>query len=47
VPHRGKRNEPAWVVETLRRLAALKAVGAGELAAQVRQNFDRFLGAAR
>lgn len=47
VPHRGKRNEPAWVVETLRRLASLKSVGAGELAAQVRRNFDHFLGGAR
>jgi TatD DNase family protein len=47
VPHRGKRNEPAWVVETLRRLAALKSVEVGQLAAQVRRNFDQFVGAAR
>ncbi len=27
VPHRGKRNEPAWVVETLQALAAVRGVG--------------------
>ena len=31
IPHRGKRNEPAFVVETLKQLAAVKS-GAGRAA---------------
>jgi TatD DNase family protein len=44
VPHRGSRNEPAYVVETLRAVAAARGVDAGALGAVVRANFDRFLG---
>jgi TatD DNase family protein len=39
VPHRGKRNEPAWVVETLRHLATLRGMTAEALGAQVSANF--------
>lgn len=33
VPHRGKRNEPAWVVETARVLAAVRSAALEEVAA--------------
>jgi TatD DNase family protein len=46
VPHRGSRNEPALVVETLRVVAAARGVEAGALGAVVRTNFHRFLGLA-
>ena len=39
VPHRGHRNEPAWVVETLTSIAAARGVSAAELAATVARNF--------
>ena len=39
VPHRGQRNEPAWVIETLRSIATVRGVPATELAATVVQNF--------
>ena len=39
VPHRGQRNEPAWVVETLRSIATARGVSPAELAAAVVQTF--------
>ena len=39
VPYRGKRNEPAWVVETAAQLSALHAVPVEDLAAQLGRNF--------
>ena len=42
VPHRGKRNEPAWVAETLKALASERGVSAGDLDAVVTANFARF-----
>ena len=39
VPHRGQRNEPAWVAETLRAIAAARAVSPVDLAAAVTRNF--------
>lgn len=45
VPYRGKRNEPAFVVEVLRQLATVRSVREEDLAAQVRSNFERFAGA--
>ncbi len=45
VPHRGRRNEPAWVVETLRCLASLRGLPTETLAAQVATNFATLIGA--
>ena len=41
VPHRGKRNEPAWVAATLAAVAAARDVSVAALAATVRDNYDR------
>lgn len=46
VPHRGQRNEPAWVRATLETVAAIRATTPEALAAQVTRNFDAFLGRA-
>jgi TatD DNase family protein len=45
VPHRGHRNEPAWVVETLRSLASLRGLPTDTLGAQVTTNFSTLIGA--
>jgi TatD DNase family protein len=41
MPHRGKRNEPAFVAYTAAALAALKGVSAEELASVTTENFFR------
>jgi TatD DNase family protein len=46
VPHRGKRNEPAWVAETLKQLATLKGVSIEAMSAHVTGNFLRLISTA-
>jgi TatD DNase family protein len=41
VPHRGRRNEPAFIVETARRLADLRGESCEELASAATRNFQR------
>jgi len=49
VPHRGKRNEPAFMVETVRRLAELRGRAPEEMAELTARNFENLMwgGAAR
>jgi TatD DNase family protein len=46
VPHRGKRNEPAFVARTLDVLASLRQMAPAALAEQIATNFDAMLGPA-
>jgi TatD DNase family protein len=41
VPHRGRRNEPAFVAETARFVGAIRGIATDELAAQASANFHR------
>lgn len=45
VPHRGRRNEPAYVVQTAARLAAVLGRTAEEIAAHTTANAERVFGA--
>jgi TatD DNase family protein len=44
IPYRGKRNEPAYVVEVARCLAALHGVEIEEMGRITSENFNRFFG---
>lgn len=44
VPYRGKRNEPAYVVEVARRLAGIHGVGIEEIGRITSENFAHFFG---
>src|SRR3954451_8770587 len=46
VPHRGKRNEPAYVARVYAELAALKGVAVDELARQITRNFHALFSSA-
>jgi TatD DNase family protein len=43
-PYRGKKNEPAYVVETVKKLAELKDVSPEEMKKQIWQNAQRIFG---
>jgi len=47
VPHRGKRNEPAFIGETVRQIAALHGLPVDTVAGQIGANLDRLLGTSR
>jgi len=42
VPHRGKRNEPAFVKETARLIGELRRLSTEEIGVQTTKNFNRF-----
>ena len=42
--YRGKRNEPAYVIEVVKKLAELKNVSVSEVAARIRENAKRIFG---
>jgi TatD DNase family protein len=42
VPHRGKRNEPAFVAETARQLGELRGISIEEMGFRTTANFNRF-----
>ncbi len=42
IPYRGKRNEPAFVVEVARRIAELRSLTPEEVGRQTTENFRRF-----
>ncbi len=44
VPHRGKKNQPAWVVETAKKVAELKGVSLEEVAEATTRNAAAFFG---
>lgn len=44
VPYRGKRNEPAYVVEVAKKIAELKGISVEEARDQVRRNAKRIFG---
>lgn len=44
VPYRGRRNEPAWVVESLRAVAAARGETLDALAGRIASNFDALFG---
>jgi len=46
VPHRGRRNEPAYVAEVVAKLAEIRGAGVADVAAQVTSNFKTLFMAA-
>jgi TatD DNase family protein len=46
VPHRGRRNEPAWVQRTVQALSDARGERPADLAARLQRNFGAFIGTA-
>jgi TatD DNase family protein len=44
IPHRGQRNEPAFVAEVARQIGELRGLSAEQVGSQTTQNFYRFFG---
>lgn len=44
VPHRGQRNEPSWLIDTIARCAAVRRTSADALALQAEQNAGMIFG---
>ncbi len=44
IPYRGKRNEPAYVVETVKKLAEIKGISVEKMATQTVENAERIFG---
>jgi TatD DNase family protein len=44
IPHRGQRNEPAFVQEVARQIGELRGLSAEEIGAQTTRNFYKFFG---
>jgi len=44
IPHRGERNEPAFVIEAARRIGELRKLEADEIGRLTSENFRRFFG---
>jgi TatD DNase family protein len=44
IPHRGQRNEPAFVKEVARQIGELRGLSAEEIGAQTTRNFYKFFG---
>jgi TatD DNase family protein len=42
IPHRGQRNEPAYVIETARQIADLRGTTADAIGEQTSENFQKF-----
>ncbi len=44
VPHRGKRNEPAYVVEVVKKMAEIRGLSIEKMAEQIRENTGKIFG---
>jgi TatD DNase family protein len=44
IPHRGQRNEPAFVTEVARQIGELRRLSAEEIGSQTAENFYKFFG---
>jgi TatD DNase family protein len=47
IPHRGKRNEPAWVQQTVAALAAARGIDTEALSQRLTENFHQLFGVSR